>query len=290
MNALAHAIQVREGDNVVVEDVEFGSVLYPWLQLRRRGVEVRIVRQRERDAVEGHYRAAVDGRTRVVAVSHVSYLTGVRHNVEALAEVAHASGAWLVLDATHAAGVVPVPAALCDFTLSACYKWLLGYHGTAILGWNRERTGEVEPGLLGWRTPAGVPDRKHPDRYTLRDGAGRFETGNAAYVSIFVLEHALRYLLETGLERICEHDLHLAGRLNAALRGLDLDVATPLDAGNRAANTCFWQPQPEQLAARLAEEGVWVSGGDGRIRIGTHLWCSEQDVELAVGVLKRLLS
>ncbi len=288
MNVLSHAIPVEAGDNIVIEDVEFGAVLYPWLHLERRGVEVRLVSQQAWTADEEPYRDSVDGRTRAVVVSQVSYLTGLRHNLEALSRIAHDRGAWLVVDATHAAGVVPIPGPLCDFVLSACYKWLLGWHGVALLGWNRDRVPDLEPALLGWRTPASVPDRTNPKEFELQAGAARFETGNPSNVGIFVLETSLRYLLETGLDRITDHDLRLSGLLNRRLRDLGYDVATPAEAVNRAGNTCFWHAAPEGLAARLAEEGIWVSGGDGRVRIGTHLWAGDDDVAAVVEALQRL--
>lgn len=288
MNALSHALPVRAGDNVVIEDREFGAVLYPWLHLERQGVEVRLVRQRDWDANESAFRAAIDGRTRAVAVSQVSFLTGLQHNLEALSELAHAHGAWFVVDATHAAGAVPVPGMLCDFVLSACYKWLLGWHGVVLLGWNRERVPEVEPAILGWKTPESVPDREQPKAYTRSEDATRFEIGNPSYVGIFVLENALRYLQQIGIARIAEHDRSMGGSLNRALRELGLDVATPLEPAFRAGNTCFWHARPEALAAQLAEAGIWVTGGDGRIRIGTHLWCSEDDVQAAVAAVSAL--
>jgi cysteine desulfurase/selenocysteine lyase len=287
MNALSHAIPVAAGDNVVIEDVEFGAVLYPWLHLERQGVEVRLVRQRDWVPAENAYREAVDNRTRAVIVSYVSYLTGLRHNLEELSRIAHDRGAWLVVDATHAAGVVPIPGSLCDFVLSANYKWLLGWHGIALLGWNRERVHDLEPALLGWRTPAAVLDRENRKRFELRPGAARFETGNPSNVGIFVLETSLRYLLETGIDRIAEHDLRLSGMLNRRLRDLGYDVSTPAEARYRAGNTCFWHAEPEALVQRLADNGIWVSGGDGRIRIGTHLWADEDDVGAVVAALER---
>jgi len=288
MNALSHALPVSPGDNVVIEDWEFGAVLYPWLHLEKQGVEVRLVRQLEWTATEQAFRDAVDDRTRAVAVSYVSYLTGLRHNVEALSRIAHDRGAWLVLDATHGAGVVPVPSGLCDFVLSACYKWLLGWHGVALLGWNRDRVPDVEPALLGWRTPARVPDRSNPKQYEGQQNAARFETGNPSNVGIFVLETSLRYLLDTGLNRITDHDLELSGMLNRRLRDLGFDVSTPDDRAYRAGNTCFWHPEPEAMARRLAEDGIWVNGSDKRIRIGTHLWSDEHDVDAVVSVLQRV--
>jgi selenocysteine lyase/cysteine desulfurase len=134
-----------------------------------------------------------------------------------------------------------------------------------------------------------VPDRTDPKQFDGRQDATRFEAGNPSYAGIYVLENGLRYLLETGLERITEHDLRLAGMLNRELRELGLEVATPLERAHRAANTCFWHPEPEVLAGRMAEEGIWLNGSDGRIRIGTHLWCDEDDVAATAAALRRVL-
>src|SRR5215207_4486975 len=133
---IALSLPWREGDNVVLEDVEFLSSLLPWTRLRDRGVEVRVIRHRDWSADEAHFRSAVDSRTRVIAVSQVNYLTGIQHNLEALRSIADGAGALLYADVTHAAGAVPVPGGLCDFAVSATYKWLIGCQGVALVAWN----------------------------------------------------------------------------------------------------------------------------------------------------------
>ena len=70
------------------------------------------------------FSACVDDRTRVIAVSHVSYLTGERHDLAALRVLADRVGALLVVDFTQAAGWMPIDASVADFGFSACYKWL----------------------------------------------------------------------------------------------------------------------------------------------------------------------
>jgi selenocysteine lyase/cysteine desulfurase len=164
---------------------------------------------------------------------------------------------------------------------------MLGWHGIALLGWNRERLPEVEPAIMGWHSPASVPDREQPKQYEKRADAARFEVGNPSYAGIFILENALYYVLDAGIDRIAEHDRYLSGMLNRQLRELGLDVSTPLDPACRAGNTCFWHPEAEEVARRLAAERVWVNGSDGRIRIGTHLWCSEADVERTAAAVER---
>src|SRR5258707_3411344 len=73
----------------------------------------------------------MDGRTRLVGVSAVSFLSGFRWDLEALARLVHERGALLLVDAAQALGAFPVPVAQIDFTVACTFKWLLGGHGLA---------------------------------------------------------------------------------------------------------------------------------------------------------------
>ena len=147
VSLVADGIDWREGDNVVMERWEFPSLMNPFLAQRRRGVEVRTVTPEPGTmrAPLARFDEAIDAKTRVVAVSHVSYLTGERHDLEAYAALAKKVGALFVVDASHALGSVPVHAPVADLLVGCCYKFLLGIHGAAIAYWNRAR-------IPDWRT------------------------------------------------------------------------------------------------------------------------------------------
>src|SRR3954453_3067782 len=100
VNMVAQTIDWRPGDNVVVETIEFPSDVYPWLLQQQNGVEVRFVGTGF-EVPPGAIEAAIDARTRVVALSHVSYLTGVRHDLAPIGAAAHAAGALFIVDASH---------------------------------------------------------------------------------------------------------------------------------------------------------------------------------------------
>jgi selenocysteine lyase/cysteine desulfurase len=288
---IALSLPWREGDNVVLEDVEFLSSLMPWTRLRDRGVEVRVIRHRDWTPEEGHFRAAVDGRTRVIAVSQINYLTGIQHNLEALRAIADRVGARLYADVTHAAGAVPVPARLCDFAVSATYKWLIGCQGVALVAWNRERVPALDPAIVGWRSvEGGLEAGDDPLALRWKPSAERLEAGNPPWLAIFYLDAALSYLLDLGPDRIYAHDRSLSARMHAGLRRLGVPLATPEDARWRGANNCFWQPHPEAVAADLLAENILVSGYSGRVRISTHIWNDEQDVDTCLAALERIRS
>ncbi|HEY8598885.1 MAG TPA: aminotransferase class V-fold PLP-dependent enzyme, partial [Thermomicrobiales bacterium] len=290
LGQLAAGLDWRPGDNVVVEDIEFPSGLYPWTRLAAQGVEVRLVRQEGGEATIDRLAAALDDRTRVLAVSQVSYLTGRRYDLAELRALADRHGALLSVDATHAAGVVPVAAQHADLLVSSCYKFLLGVHGAAILYCNPQRLGNLQPQSLGWHSVASHHTVAAPTDYTLRPTAARFEAGNPPFMALAVLENALETLATIGVERIERHVLALGGLLHSALQARGLTLLTPEDPARRGPNICFSWPDSVGLVAALAAHGILVWGGDGRVRVSFHAYNDEDDVARLLTALDACLT
>ncbi|MCC6179584.1 MAG: aminotransferase class V-fold PLP-dependent enzyme [Chloroflexi bacterium] len=285
VNMVAQSIDWRPGDNVVVETIEFPSDVYPWLLQREKGVEVRFVGTGF-DVPPGALEAAVDERTRVVNVSQVSYLTGVRHDLGPIADAAHRVGALLVVDASHALGVVPVPARMADFVFSCCYKWQLGCTGIAVGFWNRQRNPEWAPKVAGWMSSAPASGELRRHDFTPRDDAMRMTLGNPSLPGAYVVDNGFRYLEEVGIERIEAHVLELTARLREGLAELDLHVLTPAEPERRAGNVCIARADGTAFAEALAERGVLVWEADGRIRYSVHLYNDGDDVDRALAATR----
>ncbi|PYM64696.1 MAG: hypothetical protein DMD79_06045 [Candidatus Rokuibacteriota bacterium] len=283
----SEGVDWRPGDNVVVEQSEFPSVLHAWHRLRGRGVEVRAV-GREPVVPLAELQAAVDRRTRVVAVSHVSYLTGVRHDLRALRALADRVGARLVVDASHALGVVPVDGALCDVVVACCYKWLLAVHGVGVFFVNGRRWPDLLPPWVGWHAVEHEDDWRQRTDYRLKADASRFEAGNPAFLPVYLLENGLRTLGEVGVGATEAHILALGGELRAGLAKLGLPVLTPEAPDARAGNIVFASDRSAELERRLREAGVVTWAGDGRLRLSVHAYNDAADVGRALETLARL--
>ena len=93
---IASGIDFKPGDNIVTNDLEFPSTVLPWLQMKEHGIEVRLVRSRNWQLTPEDVVAHIDERTRLVTVSHVSYLSGLRLDIDPIARAAHAHGALLL--------------------------------------------------------------------------------------------------------------------------------------------------------------------------------------------------
>jgi selenocysteine lyase/cysteine desulfurase len=279
INQLTNGLDWQPGDNVVVEDIEFPSDIYPWVRLERRGVEVRVVRQWGGEASLARLADAVDRRTRVLAASQVSYLTGRRYDIAQLAAIAHEAGALLSVDATHAAGVLPVEAHHADIVVSSCYKFLLATHGAALFYCNPERLSGLQPQQVGWNSTARQGGVADPTAFPLRADASRFEAANPPFIALAVLDNALAYIEAVGVERIAAHVLALGEIVWDALAERGIQPLTPRDPARRGPNVCFAWPDPEGLTAQLAEQDVLVWGDNGRVRVSFHAYNDQRDID-----------
>ncbi len=287
---LARGLDWSEGDNVVTTNLEFPSVAYNWRNLRERGVELRLVPHREWLVREEDLLAAVDERTRVLAVSQVSFYTGQNLDIEALAAGLSNRAALLAVDATHAAGAVQVDAGLADLCVSSSYKWMLATHGVAPCYLSAEAEGQVRATAFGWHNLAVWPAQgaeREPDAEE-KPMPEKMEPGNPAMVSVLFLDAALGRLLEVGIEQIEEHNLDLSEEIGSGLEHLGLEVISPGARDRCSGNTCFAAADARGISEALADRGVLVWGDYGRVRVSGHLYNNGADVERFLAVLSQL--
>lgn len=289
VSLVADAVDWRPGDNVVMERWEFPSLMNPFLAQRRRGVDVRTVAPEPgtwRASLE-RFAEAVDARTRVVALSHVSFLTGERHDLEAYAALARKVGALFIVDASHALGSVRVHAPVADVVVGCCYKFLLGIHGVAIACWNRRRLPAWRPALTGWHSTEWRPPFESPGEVRTLETGQAFEPGNPAYPALFVLDESLDYLAGIGMDAVEAHTLAMSGELRARLTATGLPVLTPSPAADRAGSVAIATADPQAIRRRLEEHGILVTGELGRVRASVHVYTHADDLAAAADAIAR---
>ncbi|MFD0714458.1 aminotransferase class V-fold PLP-dependent enzyme [Paenibacillus sp. GCM10027626] len=285
---MMQSLCLQAGDNVVINNLEFPSGVFPWLMLREQGVEVRLVKHCDWQLSVDDIMGQVDERTKVVMASHVSFVSGARLDYRALYKRLMQTEALLLLDVTQSLGAVAVDLQSADIVVCSSYKWLMSVHGLGLLALNPARTGKLLPVSAGWR---GVTELFYPERFDsfqfLAD-ARRFELGYPNYPAIYTMNFSAGLLLETGIERVERHILQLGSYLIERLEQAGYEVMTPRDELERAGNISFVCERGEEIASRLQQEHrVYVWGGDGRIRASVHLFNDSADIERFLELLER---
>jgi selenocysteine lyase/cysteine desulfurase len=287
---VTNGLDWHAGGNVVVPAEEFPSNFYPWLQLRRHGVEVREVPCPGGHARLDDVRAAIDARTRVVSISAVQYSSGYRYDLGPLAEACRASNALFVVDATQAVGAVrvDVEADQVDVLAVSAHKWLLGPQGIGFLHLSPLAMERLHPSTVGWRSVGDPFAFDHEP--VLADDARRFESGTENSAGIAGLGATVDLVLELGVEEVERRVLDRADRLAALLEAAGLTVRRPAErhrsgivvAGTGAAD-------PQALHAALLAEGVRCSQRAGGLRFAPHYFTDDADLERAAEVVRSRL-
>lgn len=282
MSMLVESLDWQPGDNIVVDPDEYPSLVAPVALQRHPHIGIRTARAGDAAALA----AAVDARTRLVAVSYVSYLTGERYDLAAMRQVADRVGALLAVDYTQAAGYLPVDPHVADFAFAATYKWLLGMTGTAIAYWNRERQPDWAPSTAGWNS---IDTMERPDYAAglrLVPDAMRFARGNPGHGAVYVLASALDYLGGFAPGSIKAHVQALTTALLARLAEAGIASTTPADPGRHGASVCIATPGAAALTEALVRRDVWAWNGRGRIRFSFHGYNSMADVDRIMDALR----
>lgn len=271
----------KHGDNVVVPADEHWNNTFPWLALRDRGVEVRIVPLDADLRVDpARVAAQVDHRTRMVAVAAVRHTTGFRADLPDLSRIAHARGALLVVDGIQAAGAVPLNVDSDGIDVLACggFKWLLGMPGTGFLYIRQGLWDVIRPTLPGMFSA-----EDDLDELRWLPGAQRYETGSLPYALFHAWTAGLELLLEIGVPAIQERILALTSRLIEGLRAKGMTLVSPVGSKQeRSAILSFTAGSPEAnqaLFARLTAQDISISLRGGRCRVSPSFYNTEEEID-----------
>ncbi|HEU4450561.1 MAG TPA: aminotransferase class V-fold PLP-dependent enzyme [Gaiellaceae bacterium] len=259
---VAASLPADRGDNVVLYERDFMSVLLPWRGLRARGVELRLL-PLERLA-EG-----VDERTALVAVSSVQSGDGRVADLEALKR----TGARLFVDGTQAVGALPVDVEGVDYLAAHAYKWLLSPRGLAFFYVRPDRRSEIEPWAAGWKSCVD-PYEDYYGLPELAEDARRFDLSLPWFAAVGA-RASLELVTSLGAEAIGGHNLGLAARFAAGV-GLP-EPPSPI--------VRLRVDDPEGAVARLRAAGISCSARAGSVRASFHLYNDADDVDLALGAL-----
>jgi len=298
LNVFASSLPWKPGDNVVLcADLEHPNNVFLWYNLRKlRGIEVRRV-----DPEDGHVpvrgmAVAIDARTRVVTVPHVTFSPGFVTDVRGVADVAHAHGALVLVDAAQSAGAIAtdVGALGADALAVATQKCLLSLYGFGFLYVRRDVAEAMVPSHVArygmdLGTDAGETARSDGD-LPYAPAARRFDLGNYNYLGARAAEAALELILDIGVGRIEAHVRGLAARLAGGLLELGLPVAGGPPGPHLAHVVAVGEsggghhdsaddPAMNELYQHLRSNDVRLSIRKGVLRMSVGVYNDESDVE-----------
>ena len=283
LGLVAAGLDWESGDNVVGVDREFPANIYPWMDLRRKAVELRLYRSANGRIDVGAVSRLCDQRTRVLAVSAVQFWNGFRVDLSALGTALSGKEVLLIVDAIQAVGALRIDLSQLpvDFLCAGAQKWLLGPLGAGFAYVSPRMLERLHPAIIG--TDSVVRDEEYFDyELTLKPDARRFEEASPNYPGILGMGAAVNLLLRAGPLAVEATVLRLADRLREELprRGYELLLA-PGKASERSGIVSFRHPRmvPVELHGRLRDAGIIISLRGDFLRASPHYYNSDTDLD-----------
>jgi len=265
----------RPGDNAVVSALDFESGRFALAGLANMGIQTQFVAPRKWYLDASDLLEACNQRTRIVYLSQVNALTGQLLDLKPISDALQQHNIVLLLDVSHALGIVPVDGTLCDFMVSSTYKFLMGPH-SGIFAWNSRRRVEFIPQAVGWNS---ADPAEAPKVFALAKDGRRAELGNSNHLDVYLLRESLNYLRTIPSAELSRHVGTVTERICNGLANLGYEVITPMTPAERGPNVCFAFPQPGRFAEEAAREGILLWGGDGRVRASAAAFVEFKDVD-----------
>jgi selenocysteine lyase/cysteine desulfurase len=288
INPIASALQFGKRNRVVMSEYEFPTMGHIWLAQRPRGAEVQFLEGVGNRVPAEFYERAIDERTLIVPLTHVSFLNGFRSDVAAICRIAHAHGALVFLDGYQDCGTRPldVKALDVDFFVTGTLKYLLGPPGLGFLYVRRELVEQLTPTVTSWMSQRDVFAFR-TQQLDLAPAARRFEGGTAPMPNIYQARPALDLLVHAGMDNVAEQIESLTRAFLQGVNYLSIETKTPADSvgplvvlrANDAAG----------LLARLTEREIVASARHDGVRFAFHVYNTMDDVHTALAAIEQNL-
>jgi selenocysteine lyase/cysteine desulfurase len=291
ISTIANGIDWNQGDNVVTCNIEFPANIYPWMRLHaRRGVEIRMAREREGRIDIDELLGLADSRTRVITISWVQFSSGYRVDLDRIGRFCRDRGIIFMVDAIQGLGGLrlDVESCLVDAFAADAHKYLLGPEGIALLYVSDRILEQIQPTDVGWMSVNDSADYLNYD-LSFREGALRFECGTLNTVGVYGLGAAIQLFLETGTSAIEDYLLGLGRYLADGLENHGYKVhGRRIPAENSAVVTCTHDRyRPEEVYGRLKSKGIVTAPRAGRLRISPHFYNTREEIDLLLEALPK---
>ena len=292
LSLFANGIDWRGGDEVICYLDDYPANVYPWLNLRSRGVTVRLLHPVETGALTAELVAdALTSKTRLVALASCNFVSGYRIDLNAIGRLLREKAILFSVDAIQTLGAFPTTVEYVDFLSADAHKWMLGPLAIGIVYVRRECFDLCRPTLLGsWNVKA--PGFIAQEEIEFQPTAQRYEPGAMNVMGIFGMKAAIDLLLEIGIASVAERILTITAQLAGGLQGLGFTLLSSAGGPNASGIVTVSRPGTDMQALfeRLTAANIVCSSRQDRqgrhyIRFSPHFYNTEAEVEQVLKVI-----
>ncbi|MGB5528944.1 MAG: aminotransferase class V-fold PLP-dependent enzyme [Ignavibacteriaceae bacterium] len=287
---LALGLEWKSGDRIILNDVEFPANVYPFLQLKEKGVEIDFIKSTNGIVTAEEVIAAIKPETKLISVSFVQFLSGYRIDLEKIGMVCKEKGIFFSVDAIQGLGAVrlDVEKFNIDFLSNGTQKWLLGLQGLAFIFVRKELQERMKSAPIGWLAVKDAWNLLNFD-LTTKETAERFQPGTLNNLGIYAFNSSMKLFKEFGFdeieEQILDNSRYFINKLSEI--GYDSPLLSLPDK-NLSGIVSFKSENAQKIFDHLSQKKIVCSLREGYIRFAPHFYNTKQEIDKVVDELKKL--
>ncbi|HIF02207.1 MAG TPA: aminotransferase class V-fold PLP-dependent enzyme [Nitrospinaceae bacterium] len=291
ISIVANGLDWKPGDNVVIPDIEFPSNVYPWWNLKRLGVETRMVKSKDGRIIFDNLIDQTDKRTRIISVSSVECNSGFRNDLNRIGAFCRENNILFCVDAIQSLGVLKMDVKRdnIDFLSADGHKWMLSVEGLGGFYISKNVLEKIYPVTVGWDSVVNAWDFMNYD-FTFRSDAKRFEEGSFNTMSIFAFGAALDLLQKTGINSIQSSVLAQGDYMMEGLQKRGIKILNSKIPNERSGIISYeLKAEPQQFSTYMLENNVSLTVRDGIVRLSPHYYNSQDEADRFFDLLDSFL-
>jgi kynureninase len=280
-------------NKIVMVELEFPSIQYFYHEQCRHGARVEVIPTPDDIRIDlDRLLAAIDETTLLVPISQVLFRSAYIVDARAIIDRAHRVGAYVILDAFQAAGVIPldVRSLGADFAVGGVLKWLCGGPGVAYLFVREDLRAKLRPALTGWsahRRPFGF----ETGAIDPREDSFRYLNGTPHIPALYACQPGLEILNQVGIKAIREKSLRMTTRLIAGAKSRGWRVNTPDNPAERAGTVSVDCPHAFEVCRELLARDILVDyRPKAGVRISPHFYNREEECDFTLVQIAEILN
>jgi cysteine desulfurase / selenocysteine lyase len=287
---LAQGIDWKPGDIIILNDVEFPANVYPFLQLKEKGVEIDFIKSTNGIVTAEEVIEAIKLQTRLISISFVQFLSGFRVDLEKIGKVCKEKEIIFCVDSIQGLGAVrlDVEKSNIDFLANGTQKWLLGLQGLAFIYVRKELQDKMKSAPIGWLAVKDAWNLLDFD-LTTKETAERFQPGTLNNLGIYAFNSSMKLFREFRFDEIEKQVLSNSKYFIDELEKIGYESPLrSLPEEHLSGIVSFRNKNVSKIFENLSQKKIVCSLREGYIRFAPHFYNTKQEIDLVVDTMKNI--
>ncbi len=290
INIIAQGLNLKKGDRILLNDIEFPANVYPFLNLQKNGIEIDFVKSYNGIVSAEDIISSIRDKTKLISISLVQFLSGYKVDLEKIGTYCKENGIIFSVDAIQGLGALQLDVKRCNIDFVSCgtQKWLLGLQGLGFVFISENLQDKLDQKYVGWLSVKNAWNLLEYD-LKLRNSAERFQNGTINTFGVYALNASLQLFKEFGFKDIERRVIENSVYFLKELMNIDYEpILKNITEENLSGIVSIKNEKSKEIFEELEKKNVSAAFREGIVRFSPHFYNTKEEIDIVVSKLKEI--